>query len=456
MVEDEFADINFDELEQFLHDEENNPNEASTSMQSSQSEKRFVCCSEKEITEKLVASTPENTRKKVNWAVKMFRDWHTHRLNTTITTEGELNVLKDIDEMDASDINFCLQKFVFDIRKKNGERYPAKTLYDVFSMLNYYFQNNLSRNFSLFKNVEFFAARKCLEAAMKETSASGLVSGKKRSKSISHEQENVLWESGILGRSSPKQLCQTLIFELGIHFCLRGGSELRRLRFGPSSQIQLDHDSNGKECLTYTEDISKCRQGGMKSLSANRKVVHAYHNEMNHERCVVCTYKLYASKRPTDAREDALFLSYNMNGKEWYKNMALGHNSLKNVVKTLTEGLPGRFTNQSLRRTGATRLFQAGIEEDLICRKTGHRSNAVREYKEMSATQEEQLSCALYGEQQITEKIESAAGEKRSTASPLQSSNESKHFRWAAESFIHGNSFQNCTVNITINAKKDP
>ena len=74
----------------------------------------------------------------------------------------------------------------------------------------------------------------------------------------------------------------------------------------------------------------------------------------------------------------------------------------------------------------------------------------------MSATQEEQLSCALYGEQQIKENIESAAGEKRSAASPLQSSNESKHFRLATESFFHGNSFQICTVNVTINAKKDP
>ena len=118
----------------------------------------------------------------MNWAVKMFREWHAFRLTSTITTEGELNVLKDIDEMDASDITFCLQKFIFDIRKKNGERYLAKILYDVFSMLNYYLQNNLGKTFSLFKRVEFVTARKCLEAARKETSASGIISGKNRSR----------------------------------------------------------------------------------------------------------------------------------------------------------------------------------------------------------------------------------------------------------------------------------
>ena len=110
------------------------------------------------------------------------------------------------------------------------------------------------------------------------------------------------------------------------------------------------------------------------------KIVYAYHND-NTTIAVLFAYDLYVSKRPVGAREDALFLAFNTGGKgQWYKNMALGHNSLANVVKTITAGLPGRYTNQSLRRTGATRLFQAAYEEDLICRKTGHESNAVRAY----------------------------------------------------------------------------
>ena len=133
--------------------------------------------------------------------------------------------------------------------------------------------------------------------------------------------------------------------------------------------------------------------------------------------------------------------------------MALGHNSIKNVVKTLTEGLPGRFTNQSLRRTGATRLFQAGVEEDLIYRKTGHRTIAFRAYKKRSAIQEEQLSAALYGEQEAEETIGSTIGKKRCADSSLQSSPESKHPHRAANSFMKGNYFQNCTVNITFNSK---
>ena len=212
------------------------------------------------------------------------------------------------------------------------------------------------------------------------------------------QDENILWDSGILGHSDAKQLCQTLIYLIGLHFCLRGGSELRKLRYGQNAQIKRGIDASNKDCLIYKEDVSKCRQGGIKSLGQPGKIVYAYHNDENHDRCIVCLYDLYVSKRPVGAREDALFLAFNTGGKgQWYKNMALGHNSLANVVKTITAGLPGRYTNQSLRRTGATRLFQAGYEEDLICRKTGHKSNAVRACEEISSVQEQQLSCALYG-----------------------------------------------------------
>ena len=87
--------------------------------------------------------------------------------------------------MNAYDLTFCLQKFVFEVRKQNGNKYPAKTLYDIFSMLNYYVQNYLGHSYSLFKSRdEFLLSRKCLETAMKETSASGVTSGENKSKAF--------------------------------------------------------------------------------------------------------------------------------------------------------------------------------------------------------------------------------------------------------------------------------
>lgn len=55
-------------------------------------------------------------------------------------------------------------------------------------------------------------------------------------------------------------------------------------------------------------------------------------------------------------------------------------------------GFVGRYTNHSLRATAATRLFVAGVDEQLIAEKTGHRSTAIRGYKRTSEAQQREVS----------------------------------------------------------------
>ena len=114
----------------------------------------------------------------------------------------------------------------------------------------------------------------------------------------------------------------------------------------------------------------------------------------------------------------------------WYKDCPLGKNSLSGVVKKLMIRTEGRYSNQSMRRTGATRLFQSGFEEDIVCKTTGHRSHAVRVYKETSNDQQRQVSRSLYyGTNETTKDVKTISEETPS---------------------FSGN-FSNCTFNITIN-----
>ena len=81
----------------------------------------------------------------------------------------------------------------------------------------------------------------------------------------------------------------------------------------------------------------------------------------------------------------------------WYYNKPVGHNPLSETVKRLYVAkwvlIDGYYTNHSLRRTCATRLFQSGIDEQAIMAITGHRStDGVQVYKEISHEQEHQLS----------------------------------------------------------------
>ena len=71
-------------------------------------------------------------------------------------------------------------------------------------------------------------------------------------------------------------------------------------------------------------------------------------------------------------------------GDVWYTAVAIGHNSLGNTVKRLCDsaGVLGYFTNHSLRASTATRLFEAGVDEQLIMLRTGHSTTSgVRSYK---------------------------------------------------------------------------
>ena len=90
-------------------------------------------------------------------------------------------------------------------------------------------------------------------------------------------------------------------------------------------------------------------------------------------------------------------------------------------------GFEGQNSNQNLKRTGATRLFQKGFEEDVVSKHTGHRSNAVRIYKEESSEQKEIASKCLYG---MKTNIKSVSDESIS-------------------SFFSG-TFNSCSFNVTL------
>ena len=59
---------------------------------------------------------------------------------------------------------------------------------------------------------------------------------------------------------------------------------------------------------------------------------------------------------------------------------------MKDVCKEA--GVEKKYTNHSLRATGATRLFQSGTPENVIMERSGHRSlDGVRQYERVSQDQ---------------------------------------------------------------------
>ncbi|CAC5358886.1 unnamed protein product [Mytilus coruscus] len=222
-----------------------------------------------------------------------------------------------------------------------------------------------------------------------------------RAEEISLEEEEKLWASGSLGSDNARHLLNTLVYLIGLNFALRGGQEHRDLKGGNSSQFQIN-EKNGSKCLIYTEAKSKADQGGIKHKNVKRKSVVAYQNTENQARCVVNLFELYASHCPPFPRKaDALYLRPLKipNGNIWYADQPIGRHSLANIVASICQeaGIGGYHTNHSLRASAATRMYDAGVDEQLICEVTGHRSNAVRNYKRTNEKQKRKINSVIQG-----------------------------------------------------------
>ena len=289
-------------------------------------------------------------------------------------------------KMPVESLKYWLPKFVLEARRADGEHYLPDTLYAICSGLQRALKFNDREDVLLFNDANFSCSRGVLDSEMKRLRSLGKYR-KVKSDVIGMDQEDILWRKGLLGDSNPAVLLDTLVYYIGLYFVIRGG-EHRRLCYKPC-QIELVEPENGVSYLIYTEFVSKTNQGGLLHRKKEPKKVVHHANLACHERCLVRLFKLYNSKCPADRPHNAFYLrprSKSM-GDIWYQKSAVGHNWLANVIPRLfmKAGISGHYTNHSLRATAATRLFDAGIDEQLIMSRTGHSSSGgVRSYKRVT------------------------------------------------------------------------
>ena len=172
----------------------------------------------------------------------------------------------------------------------------------------------------------------------------------------------------------------------GKNFCLR---EHRALTL---SQIVRHHDPVH---YVYTENGSKNRSGSFNQLRLENKSVPVYACEAG-VRCHVAILDKYIGKLPPFALEkDVSYLkplgAYVAThlSKPWYASQPCGENKLSGMVKAMFSmiGVSGK-TNHSLRATGASELFQAGVPEKIVQERTGHHSvKALRLYEHTTTNQ---------------------------------------------------------------------
>ena len=270
------------------------------------------------------------------------------------------------------------------------------------------FINEKGIDWKLVEGVNFLELRTVLDNLMKDRAQRNIGVVRRQAEFISSNFEEKLWEKNVLGEANANQLRDTVLFLIGINFGLRAGDEhydLRRDTVEKPSQIQFKVDSEGNRCVVYSEDsVTKTHDGGIKDMRKERKIVWV-HQSCDKTRCPVQLIEKYISLCPriTPKTKKMNFYLRSLDKptpSQWYGEQIVGVNTIRKVVGRLLRDaqLNGYFTNHSLRRSGASRLFQSGFDRKLVKEYTGDTSDAVDQYQVTSDEQRKQISRCISGE----------------------------------------------------------
>ena len=305
----------------------------------------------------------KKTNEDTKYCTKVWKDWCKERHQHY---QCQIPPFEDITN---HQLQQWLIRFVLEVWKKDGSEYPPETLMHICSGIARHLHNTRWPALDIYHDKEYAEFQTTIDAEMKRLQHNGHGSKRRQAEPLSEDDEEILWNKGLLGDHSPQSLLNTMVFMNGLYFALRSGREHRELRFD-SSQIEVVARDGERAYLLYTEDESKNRPGGLKGRRISRKHVKHHVNVENPSRCFVRLLQLYRSCCTDKPKRNSFYLRPLSKPTQhcWYSREPLGHNTLANVVSSMCKeaGITGFYTNHSLRATSATRLYSAGADGQLI------------------------------------------------------------------------------------------
>ena len=338
------------------------------------------------------------------WGVNAYCEWCDQRLKEfNYDYPIYMADLNNLEMLEKEHLEYALVRFIPEVTKCKGDgQYPGRTLYQLCTSIQKYLNIN-KIPWKIVKGNEFEDVKIVLDNVMKERAQDNVGMVKKQAEVITYEYENELWSKGILGEGDPDTLRNTVLFLIGINCILRAGDEhyyLRRNMPDKESQLQFRLNSKGQRCLVYTEDtVTKANDGELKNMKSDRKIVWVCPSS-NIDRCPVRLVEKYMKLCPENYYAKPNFYLQSLQKptpSRWYASQVVGENTLGKVIKTMLHDarIDGYFTGHSLRRSGTTRLFQAGVDRKIIKEISGHKSDTVDCYAITSDEQKQEISAII-------------------------------------------------------------
>ena len=188
------------------------------------------------------------------WAVNMYSDWRHNRMSQGYVLKEIIDAnLAVLNTFSEHDLCFALSRFIREVKKIDGGEYPSNTIWEIIVMIQMYLHEN-SIYWKLFDDQKFLGLHNVVDNTMKERHSMGL-GVRKSSDVISINHEIRLFNQGILANEHAFQLLCTMIYMVGLHCALRGGTKHNVLRQpGCNLQFSVEFDDVGRKRLVFIED----------------------------------------------------------------------------------------------------------------------------------------------------------------------------------------------------------
>ena len=120
LKKDPFMDFDLGDIFSMMETDLSAPNFSWLEVEIKTKNERFEPVADDEIQRLIDSQRNPNTRKNTKWAIETFNKWRAARDNVPLLTE-----------MYSESINYWMQRFVLEIRKQDGSKYPLQSLYYI-------------------------------------------------------------------------------------------------------------------------------------------------------------------------------------------------------------------------------------------------------------------------------------------------------------------------------------
>jgi hypothetical protein len=398
-----------------------------------------------------------------------------------------------------ADLNKYVTDFIVNVRKIGGEEYEPCSLRSFVSSFDRQLKRHKYTTQIMSNSIEFSESREALRMKQRDLKSQGKGSRPNKADPLTDEEIQQLYASDQLGIKTPQSLINTMWYLNTLHFGIRGGcEEHRNICWG---DIVLKNDPISKfDYLEYHERTTKTRTG--EDLRNTRACPpRMYATPDNRERCPVHTYICYQARRPEDFcnQNDPFYLAPVTNNlspsltERWFLRGPVGANKLQSLMRKMAKkaNLPKnkRITNTSVRKTLVQKMTDRNVPDSLQVYVTGHKNpSSLNNYRTLNDSHKYAISSILSDTSDNSNKREvqslpvhhmgdfpmlgtdaTTSGNSSCVEIPRQhthnrymtlSENRSSTTSMISgmDRIFHGNTFQNCTFNLSINTvtQNDP